>query len=302
MIDAAATKIEKTGDVYTVHAKMTAAQGHDIILQYDHVIACTGFRFDHSIFAEDIRPKLRHMDKFPAMTEQWESEETPGLFFAGTIMQCRDFKKTMSGFVHGFRHNVACLAHFVEGRLRGTAYPSDVVSLDAADMTARIVERISTGSGVFLQSGFLGDVIVLDGLEAGRHFQDVPVAWAAQEMGAHRYLQITLEFGDFGSNSMHVRREHTVDGDKADPFIHPVLRLIENGETRVLTHLSDHLDGDWRAQAAKDAGAGTVLRMTYADAGETLAPSDAALRQIAAFMARAGLGITEKTATATAAE
>ncbi len=63
------------------------------MLTYDHVIACTGFQFDNSIFDEAIRPRLRHYDKFStAMTGEWESETVKGLFFAGTIMQSCDYK------------------------------------------------------------------------------------------------------------------------------------------------------------------------------------------------------------------
>jgi thioredoxin reductase len=118
VIDAKVTEITKSDGVYTVRAAMTAAEGHEIVLTYAHVIACIGFKFDNSIFADDIRPQLRHFDKFPAMTGEWESENVDGLFFAGTIMQSRDYKKTMSGFIHGFRHNVKCLAERIAGQLQ----------------------------------------------------------------------------------------------------------------------------------------------------------------------------------------
>ena len=85
VVDAAPTRIEKDGDEYVVTARMTAAEGHDIVLRYDHVICCTGFRFDAEIFDEAIRPSLKHFDKFPAMTSQWECEDTPNLWFAGTL-------------------------------------------------------------------------------------------------------------------------------------------------------------------------------------------------------------------------
>ena len=50
VVDAAPTRIKKDGDEYVVTARMTAAEGHDIVLRYDHVICCTGFRFDAEIF------------------------------------------------------------------------------------------------------------------------------------------------------------------------------------------------------------------------------------------------------------
>ena len=40
----------------------------------------------------------------------------PGLYFAGTITQVRDFKKSTSGFIHGFRYGVRALHRILERR------------------------------------------------------------------------------------------------------------------------------------------------------------------------------------------
>ena len=81
---------------------------------YDRVIACTGFRFDDSIFDQNCRPKLNDNDRLPAQTSQWESINVPDLYFAGTLMQERDLKRAASGFIHGFRYNVCALHRFFE--------------------------------------------------------------------------------------------------------------------------------------------------------------------------------------------
>lgn len=301
VIDAKATRIEKKNGVYTVTAEMSAAEDHEIVLTYDHVIACTGFQFDNSIFAEDIKPRMLHMEKFPAMTSEWESETVKGLFFAGTIMQSRDYRKTMSGFVHGFRHNVKCLVEFIACRMTGTAYPSESVSLDVPDLGKHIIDRLSTGSGIFLQPGFLGDVILTDGEHAGQTFQDVPMEWAHQTpyISKGSYLTVTLEYGDFGGNSLHVKRQHNVFGKEPDAFIHPVIRSFEGGILQAEVHLADHLDADWRPRDARAPDNGTVLAMTFTDAGETLPPSEVAARQLEAFLSEQGIGsVTDSSRTA----
>ena len=291
VIDAKALKIEKTDGVYTVTAQMRAADGHEIVLTYDKVIACTGFRFDNSIFAPEIRPALQHFDKFPVMSAEWESETVKGLFFAGTIMQSRDYRKTMSGFVHGFRHNVKCLAEFIASRLRRTDYPSTVVPTDHDGLAKSIIDRLSTNSGVFLQPSFLADVILLDGDTPGRSFQDVPVEWAhgSPLISGQDYLVVTLEYGDFGSDTLHVKRDHNVNGEKPDAFIHPVIRRYKGGQMVGQTHLADHLDADWRPRAERDPSAATVLRMTFRDAGRELAPSEVAYLQIGTFLEQQGI-------------
>ena len=298
VIDAKVTEITKEDGVFTVRAAMTAAEGHEIVLTYDHVIACTGFRFDNTIFDDDIRPELRHFDKFPAMTGEWESENVPGLFFAGTIMQSRDYKKTMSGFIHGFRHNVKCLAERIAGRVQTTPYPSTETPLDPARLTASIINRVSTASGIFLQPGFLADIIHLDGDTPGRTYQDVPIAWAAlPEFVPYDYLQVTLEYGDFGGDALHVKRQHNVFGKEPDAFIHPVIRRIQDGKVVDQIHLADHLDADWRLRSDRPDDSGTVLQMTFQDAGATVDPADVARQQLEAFLQRNGIGnIAQSTA------
>lgn len=296
VLDAKAVKIERHDGVYTVTAEMNAAQDHDIVLTYDRVIACTGFQFDADIFADDIRPVMRHFGKFPAMTEEWESENVEGLFFAGTIMQSRDYRKTMSGFVHGFRHNVKCLAEFVAGRLQKTEYPSARTLMEPNALTRMIIDRISTCSGVFLQPGFLCDVIVMDTTTEGHCFEDVPVDWAHVKEGIadREYLMVTLEYGDFGADSMHVKRSHEVFGKSPDAFIHPVIRHFRDGAQIGEVHLADHLDADWRPRIERDPNAATVLRMTFKDAGEALPPSEVAHRQLIAFINQQGIGTVAK--------
>ena len=300
VIDAKATEITKENGVYTVRAQMTAAEGHEIVLTYDHVIACTGFQFDNSIFAEDIQPALRHFDKFPVMTGEWESENVKGLFFAGTIMQSCDYKKTMSGFIHGFRHNVKSLAELITVRVHGTAYPTVTTPLSAPELGNAIIDRISTASGIFLQPGFMADVILLDGPQAGKTYQDIPVSWTKDApFTTGSFLQVTLEYGDFGSDSLNVKRQNNVFGKEPDAFIHPVVRLVTDGKVVDQMHMADHLDADWRPRDARGGDQGTVLQMTFADAGGTVDPADVARQQLDAFLLRDGIG---QFAHATAAE
>ncbi len=55
------------------------------------------------------------------------------------------------------------------------------------------------------------------------------------------------------------------------------------------THLSDHLDSDWRRVSDKEAGAGTVTAMTFADLGQTLPIAEVVRDQIETFLTTQGL-------------
>ena len=120
-------RIERRDGSYLVTVSFARANEVKKDLAYDRVIVCTGFRFDASIFAEDCRPELVIDDRFPAQTSAWESTNVPDLYFAGTLMQVRDFKKSTSGFIHGFRYCVRALHRMLErsttaspGRIAGS--------------------------------------------------------------------------------------------------------------------------------------------------------------------------------------
>ncbi len=285
VIDAQVEQITRQDDgTFLVTATMAAAEGHTIVLQYDHVIACTGFRFDPSIFAPEIRPDVHRFDKFPKMTPNWEHPNAPGIWFAGTLMQSLDFKKTMSGFIHGFRHNITALVEFVSARHFGTEIPTQSFGAAGDDLIAQIIERFSISAGLFLQPGFLADAYALSGPHAGQKFHEMPYAWLQQDvLPTGDFVTATLEFGDFGENPLHVKRAHNAFDGAPDPFIHPVLRFWRDGVLMHQRHLSDHLDADWRSFADRDSGAGTVTAMTYRDAGQTRAPAEMAIEQAARF-------------------
>ena len=84
-------KIERSGERYSADVTW-AENGHQTKLIYDRVILCAGFRFDASIFAEDLMPELAHNNKLPALTSHWESANISGLYFGGALMQSTDYK------------------------------------------------------------------------------------------------------------------------------------------------------------------------------------------------------------------
>lgn len=298
VIDATIKKVERNADgTLKVTAAMSAADDHDIVLNYDRIIACTGFCFNEQILDPALRPAMRHMGRFPAMTAQWESEVAPGLYFAGTIMQCRDFKKTMSGFVHGFRHNVDALVNFIAARLDVAPLPHDTVPMERAALADTLIDRFSTNAALFLQPAFLCDAIVLSGPDAGKRLKGVPIAWLREQddLRAHGLLVLSMEFGDFGDSPMHVKRRNSIKDDHADPFIHPVLRVFRGDEVS-MAHLPDHLDSDWRMAADKDAGAGTVQEMTYD--GQLMSCAGAARAKLMDVLAEHNIGTPARATTA----
>jgi cation diffusion facilitator CzcD-associated flavoprotein CzcO len=130
LLDGHVERIERRDDGYVVTVSFSRANEIKKDLRYDRVIVCTGFRFDASMFADDCRPELVIRERFPAQTPEWESTNVPGLYFAGTLMQVRDFKKSTTGFIHGFRYSVRALHRILERKYHGVDWPHRDLAAD----------------------------------------------------------------------------------------------------------------------------------------------------------------------------
>lgn len=228
-------------------------------IPYDRVILATGFRFDASIFAEECRPELTIKDRFPAQTDAWESVNVPDLYFTGTITQVRDFKKSTSGFIHGFRYGVQALHRIMEQRYHGRPWPRRELDPTPAAVADAVIERINRTSALWQMFGFLCDAVVVSGTGAVGYHEEVPVDHLHRVVGdgafgaADRYLTVTLEYGE--------------DHDKVNPFdvsvgrlsqqaatgldgryLHPVVRLFQDGKQAAEHHLTENLENEWDSE------------------------------------------------------
>ena len=252
ILDGTVRKIEPDGDGYQVSFSFSRADDKVKVIYYDRVIACTGFRFDASIFDADCRPELVIDDRFPAQTPAWESVNVPDLYIAGTLSQQRDFKKSTSGFIHGFRYGVRALERILGQRYHQEAWPAEKLEPTPAAITEAVVTRINRTSALWQQFAVLADVVTVDGGEA-RYLEEVPVAYLAEGgIGSPEHIfAVTLEYGP--------------DHDKVDPFditvnrisqdnvgqahdaayLHPVVRHYRNGELAGTHHLAENLENEW---------------------------------------------------------
>jgi thioredoxin reductase len=221
----------------------------------DRVLLCTGFRADFDVFDESCRPRPRACGRLPAMTCEWESVDVPDMFFVGTLMHSRDYRRTMSGFIHGFRHNIEALVKMLERRDRGGPWP-DVRDVPAAGdaLAEEIIGRLSTSAPLMLQPGFMSDVIVQGGGDAAGYLRDVPVDYVRERLMTehHRLLMVTLEYREHAAPMDPFAMPRGV-GVTEDYYLHPVVRAFEDGREASRFFLPDDLDNDWRDDSAHRA-------------------------------------------------
>jgi thioredoxin reductase len=247
LLDAEVRDIERVNGQFLVNFAYThGGPGERTRICYDRVIACTGFRLDDSIFSDGVRPTLCHDGRFPAQSSIWESVNVPGLYFAGALMHARDYQRTMSGFIHGFRYNIRFLAQLFTARDHDRPLSYDRVPADADLLTELVLDRLNTSSAMFLQPGYLCDAFIWPSGGGGlRHYRDIPVDYVYDsELSAGRWCSLSLEFGPQVSDPFAIQREADPAWARYAPFIRPVLRLFHGtvtlGELYLIEDLENH--------------------------------------------------------------
>jgi thioredoxin reductase len=260
LLDGSVERIERDGDSYTVTLSFKRANEVKRNLRYDRVIVCTGFRFDSSIFADECKPELTIRDRFPAQTSEWQSTNVPDLYFAGTLMQVRDYKKSTGGFIHGFRYGVRALHRMLENKYHGQHWPHRSLHGEPQALMEAVLGRVNRSSALWQQFAFLCDLIVLNADGHARYYEELPVDYVHDsDFGtAECYFTITLEYGP--------------DHDQVDPFditvsriaqddpkhshdaryLHPVVRLYRRKKLMAEHHVAENLENDWTGPAQRE--------------------------------------------------
>jgi thioredoxin reductase len=238
VLDGDILRIERRPDDYLVTFAY-ARRNKVVELAYDRVIMCAGFRMDASIFADGCRPELVIDDRFPALTAEWESVNVPGLYFAGTLTQSRDFKKYTSAFIHGFRYGVRALARMLDQKYHGVEWPHRTVA--PPGLADAVLGRINRTSALFQQFGFLCDVFTLD----GRYFEEMPLDYVPFA----DCFTVSLEYGAghdaIDPFDVDAGRVWEADDSHDDRYLHPVVRRRRGGEVVATLRLPEEICNDW---------------------------------------------------------
>jgi hypothetical protein len=256
ILDANVIRIERRGDQLAVVLSFVRADEVHKELLYDRVIACTGFRFDASLFDEACSPDLVINGRFPAQTPGWESVNVPDLFFAGTLMQQRDYRKSTTGFIHGFRYCVRSLSRMLADRYHGTTWPRRTIRCDPRSLTETVIERVNRTSALWQLFGYMADVLICHDNQAG-YLQEVPVDYVHEGRWGQsdNYFLITLEYGPdhasvdpFDVSVVRVAQDDAGHASDAH-YLHPVIRHYSRGRLLAEHHVAENLENQWNGPA-----------------------------------------------------
>ncbi len=255
LLNADIKKIKKQENgKYVVSVDYTKVRnGETEDLEYDNIIVSCGFKMDNSFFGAEIKPTMAHRDKFPELTCEWESTNVANLYFAGVLSHSRDFKKTTSGFIHGYRYNCDALVQILNKKNNGEDFSAiNVPDIDAKKITDLVVEKINRSSALWQQFGFLGDILIINKeTKAAKYLNALPVDYVHEFLCKEEedYLIFTLEYGTrpFNPFSSDVERINRFDSDNANDsdFLHPVIRRFSKGTLIAEKHLIEDLAGEF---------------------------------------------------------
>ncbi len=255
LLDATVANIRKVDDHYQVSFSYAHASGEQETMEYDRVIVCTGFQFDTSAFDASCLPELVFEDRLPNQTSRWESTNVPDLFFAGGLMQARDFKKKQSAFIHGFRYNVRALSRILAATYEDEAIAYTSLPLDAEVIADHMLDRINANSALWQQTGYFGDLLIVDReTETARYYDELPVDFMHDSDfgGSQQYFVLTMEFGqeriDAEPNVFAISRVHKDDATSGEQStaIHPIVRGFSKREQRTEHHVIEDLLAVWK--------------------------------------------------------
>ena len=114
--------------------KYITAGGMEFQKPFDVVLTSLGWQYDDAVFVDSVNvrpdmlgaPRRADQSTYPALTAEFESINTPGLFVIGAASHGLDRYryKASGGFIHGFRFNVRTLFRILETRFetQGTDY------------------------------------------------------------------------------------------------------------------------------------------------------------------------------------
>lgn len=229
-----------------VEIAYTHAEGETEQLCYDSVIRATGFCFDPSIFDQTCQQTMVLSGRFPKLSPYWESASTPGLFFIGTTMQERDFKTTSSAFIGGFRYNIRSLHQLIEERHYGSPRPVNKAALSPQALSELIIARLATASALWIQFGYLCDVIYLNPQTlSAYHYQELPIQYAIDPSRSfnRNYIALSFEYGQNAENALRIERKPSHIRAAESQFLHPVLRHYRDHKQVAEHHLLEDLLG-----------------------------------------------------------
>ncbi|MGN9838201.1 NAD(P)-binding domain-containing protein [Nonomuraea sp. H19] len=246
VLECTVDRIWREGPGFRAAITYTLADGEKAVLDYDAVLRCTGFTMDTGLFDDSCRPEPAPGGRIPAIRPDFQSADVDGLYFAGTLMQARDFKRASSAFIDGFRYNLRTLAALLLERYDGVPLRPRELPADAVRLTEAVLQRVNYSSALWTQFEYLADAYVIG--RTVQHYEDLPEDYAVARFGdSDLCLTVTLRWGRRDYPDVFAIQRHPTPARAHEcAFLHPVVRVWRRGELIAEQHLLEDVQARWQ--------------------------------------------------------
>ena len=240
---------EQEGDKYRVffyrHLDETQKK-YEYKSGFDHIIFCTGWKFDKSIFKFPLDTTMN--EKYPRIHDNYESTNNKNLYFIGSIMHSLDFKKGSGGFIHGFRY---LLKYFVSLNYTNKF---DILTLSHDELIPHILYKINKTSALYQLYGQMCDIIHIG--DKVTYVNNVHVSSFTKEKYSFTkgvICKLTLEYGDHITDIFKGGQSVTTIGKESKALLlHPILRFYKSDLSLLdEIHLDEDLLADFESETSK---------------------------------------------------
>lgn len=131
------------------------------LLEFDEIILCTGWRFDNSIFHFDVMLTINN--KYPSVNYKYESVNNKNLFFIGSLMHSKDYRRGSGGFIHGFRYLIKLFTQLEYDIPLSIKNFNFLGNMDCyTQLSQHIYDRINNSSSLYQLYGVMCDIFYFD--------------------------------------------------------------------------------------------------------------------------------------------
>ena len=242
-------------------------------LEYDHVLRCTGWRFDDRFYDDSCKPEMTDCGRFPRMDFGFESTNVPDMFFVGASNQSLDYKKAQSAFIHGFRYNAVSLGQLLERRYHEQELDYDEIDPEPETLSKAVLEHMNRVSSLWQQVGFMADLLALPkpGESKARYYHNLPYEYLREHgselSGGRDFYIIMFRLGYCPKDVFdHERVTNPFEGEMSTA-IHPVFEMWKGGASEPASdfHVLEDFLADWSGHEYHEA---TTAYFTSSQRGE----------------------------------
>jgi thioredoxin reductase len=200
--------------------------GSSDIEYFDEIIYCSGWQFDTSMF--DFNIQLTYNKKFPKINYNYESINNKNIYFIGSLMHSKDFKKSSGGFIHGFRYLLKLFVNLNYNVSFTKLYFKFTDNLNCyTEIANHIYNRINFASSIYQLHSVLCDIYYFDtNINEIVYIEDITFECIKHfDLSTVKYFNVL--YLEYGKSPELINK--LGDFDKYNPtFLHPKIYCYEN--------------------------------------------------------------------------